>query len=244
MMNGKTTSRIVRIALALLMVVLLSSGIVSGQFNPDAEASVNARGVVSYPFFDDMESGVGDWVADPPWGLTDQYAHSGNCSWTDSPGTSYENNVNTALTLSIDMGSANMPVLSFWHRYAFETNADWGYIDVSTNQGQSWTTIYFVTGQSTEWKQEKIDLSEAATVSEVGVRFRVNSNSSVGYDVVLVKENGEKEEFTGFQSAGVMDTGMLQKPFYSNENYTHAILTLTDDNHKMKVKIIEKKVRK
>jgi hypothetical protein len=149
----------------------------------DNKAEMNdvSATIVSYPFFDDMESGVGEWVADPPWGLTEESSHSTTHSWTDSPGTNYDNNVNVALTLTIDLSTATMPVLSFWHRYSLETNKDWGFIDVSTDLGNTWTAIYFVTGSHTTWREEKIDLSQYVGVILI-FRFRLKTDGANTYD--------------------------------------------------------------
>ena len=136
-----------------------------------------------YPFYDDMESGVGphwDWGA--PWGHTTESAHSGSTSWTDSPGTTYENSVNTALQTAVDLSSAQMPVLSFWERYVLEPNVDFGYVDVSTDGGSSWTTIYFATGTELGWREEQIDLSDYVGQTDVRIRFRVQTNSAGRYD--------------------------------------------------------------
>ena len=137
---------------------------------------------MSYPFFDDMESGDGNWDWGSPWGLTTKFNHSDSYSWTDSPGTSYENNVDTALEMRIDLRTATMPVLSFWHRYSLETNKDYGYVDVSGDAGKTWTTMYFVTGHKPEWREEKIDLTEYALKEDVRIRFRIKTDAQNRYD--------------------------------------------------------------
>jgi hypothetical protein len=137
---------------------------------------------MSYPFFDDMGSGDGNWVWGSPWGLTTKFKHSGSYSWTDSPGTSYRDNVNTALEMRIDLRTATMPVLSFWHRYALEPNKDYGYVDVSSDAGQIWTTRYFVTGHKIDWTEEKIDLTEYALKEDVRIRFRLKTDGQNRYD--------------------------------------------------------------
>ena len=186
-MTKTTIGRVLALVLIVGLVLADTSAaaathVASRMYPVPQEAQIVVQGIASYPFCDDVESGTGNWTAETPWGVTDQYAHSGSYSWTDSPGTSYENSVNTALTFAINLGSATMPVLSFWHRYAFEANADWGFVDVSTDGGASWTTVYFVTGQSVNWKYEKIDLSGCASMSGVRIRFRVKSNESGRYD--------------------------------------------------------------
>jgi hypothetical protein len=137
--------------------------------------------LVSYPFFDDMESGDSNWEWCSPWGLAAP-GYSGSYSWQDSPGgTTYENNVNNALTLSIDLSTATMPVLSFWQRHSLQANKDWGLIEVSTDLGNNWTKIYFVTGQDLTWKEENVDLTPYAG-GVLYIRFLLQTDGDLRYD--------------------------------------------------------------
>jgi hypothetical protein len=138
--------------------------------------------MVAYPFCDSMEGGTDKWDWCPSWGVTTEYAHSGSFSWTDSPGAFYQDSANTALETRTNLNLAQMPVLSFWHRYDLETNHDFVYIDVSTDEGVHWSTIYFVTGHTVGWKKEKVDLSQYAESSDVRIRFRLKSDASGGDD--------------------------------------------------------------
>ena len=90
--------------------------------------------------------------------------------------------MNTALEISIDLSSATMPVLSFWHRHSLEANADWGYVEVSANMGSTWTTVYYTTGTKTSWEQDKIDLTNYVGNTDVRIRFRLQSNSANNLD--------------------------------------------------------------
>ncbi|MEK7353050.1 MAG: hypothetical protein AABZ77_00905, partial [Chloroflexota bacterium] len=150
-------------------------------FNGSNEVNATTRapgGVINYPLFDNMENGVGNWVAQSPWALTRDYYHSGNTSWTDSPGLGYNNNASTSLQISVNLGAAVMPVLDFWHKYSFEQNADFGYIEVSINGGSTWSRIYFVTGGSPDWEHEQLDLSGYTGQAQVMLRFRLASDAS------------------------------------------------------------------
>ena len=79
-----------------------------------------------------------------------------------------------------------MPVLSFWHKYSFDTtdddgdsnqqNLDYGFVEVREIGGTSWQKLYFVTGISADWAQEHVDLSNYAG-KNVDIRFRVDSNT-------------------------------------------------------------------
>ena len=118
------------------------------------------------------------WRARTPWGLTDVSAHSGTLSWADSPNADYGNNVDTSLELQINLGTALMPVLEFWHRYSFQEYSDFGYVEVSIDDGANWSRIYFVTGGAASWVRERVDLTEYAGQSNVTIRFRVATNGS------------------------------------------------------------------
>ncbi|HEX9861624.1 MAG TPA: hypothetical protein VGB23_10490, partial [Nitrospirota bacterium] len=142
------------------------------------EESVQA----SYPFNDDMESGVIPWFYTSPWGLKTLSALESRASetstvWTDSPEGSYAAGADTALSLAIDLGSAVMPVLSFWHKYALESNSDYGYVEIRALGSSSWTRQYFVTGTAAAWVGEKIDLSTYAG-KQVELRFRLVSDTN------------------------------------------------------------------
>ena len=135
--------------------------------------------MADYPFFDDVEGGsLEPWFNNSPWGQTTEDAHSGATCWTDSPGASYANSSDTSLRMSINLGLAVMPVLNFWQRHALEKNTDFAYVEVSTDGGTSWDRIYFVTGSSADWVEEKVDLTEYAGKAEVMIRFRLVTDAS------------------------------------------------------------------
>ena len=64
---------------------------------------------VSYPFYDDMEGGTGNWDWNLPWDITTENSHSGSNSWSDSPSGGYDNSVNIVIETSIDLSVAVMP---------------------------------------------------------------------------------------------------------------------------------------
>ncbi len=154
-----------------------SSVVYDGWYIDDVSINEGTR-VVSYPFYDDVESGVNAWHYTSPWGRTSTNSYSGSYSWTDSPQGSYRNNENTSLKIYIDFSPAVMPILSFYHYYSLQTNYDYGRVEISNNQGASWKMVYYVTGFSSGWKEEKIDLAEYAGDTSVWVRFRLTTSSS------------------------------------------------------------------
>ncbi len=136
-------------------VVSIGSNTVSGT-NTSADVS-------SYPFYDGMEAGSGNWNWDLPWGLSEGAAYSDSLGWSDSPGLFYATNASKTLTLPINLQGSNKPQLSLWHKYSLEqatssNQGDFVYVRISSNSGTSWTNLYTASGSS-DWVHEKIDLT-------------------------------------------------------------------------------------
>ena len=134
---------------------------------------------VTFPFSDSVEvaADTAKWAWSYPWGRATGKAHSGAYSWTDSPGSSYGPNTNSALSTNVNLSLSTQPVLTFWHQYSLETNGDFGHVEISTNGGSTWTTVHSITGVDTVWKQVRIDFS-AYIGGTIGLRFRMSSNGS------------------------------------------------------------------
>ncbi|MFH0894910.1 MAG: hypothetical protein V2A54_10790, partial [Bacteroidota bacterium] len=106
-----------------------------------------------------MEMGTGDWTAQSPWAQTTESAHSGLISWTESPNGYYSSNLTSALTSpTIDLTKTISASIEFWHKYEFEKDYDYGYVEVSSNSGTTWTQIKSFTGTKAAWGKETIDL--------------------------------------------------------------------------------------
>jgi hypothetical protein len=136
---------------------------------------------IDFPKTDDME-GIDNWGNDIPWVISDDDAHSGSYSWSDSPYGSYENNMDRSIYTIVNLDNANRPYLTFWHKYNFEEYCDFGFVEVSTDNGTSWKRVFYVTGFSgSRWYEVKIDLS-SYTYQKVIVRFRTMTNESKTYD--------------------------------------------------------------
>lgn len=137
-------------------------------------------------FFDDMESGTGNWIEnDGYWGLTTAASHSPSNSYTDSPGGSYSNYRNTWIELAtpIDFSSATAADLSFWHRYATEEDYDYCYVEVSDDNGATWHQVgpkYH--GNSYGFQEVTLPLNDYVGTAGFKVRFRFVSDTYVTDD--------------------------------------------------------------
>ncbi len=128
---------------------------------------------------DDAENGIGNWTADPPWGITDQDAFSSNHAFTDSPNADYAANTSLALTLAtpIDPGTATQATLSFRHRYSLGSYT-YLYVEVSTDGGTVWSgaAAFSYYPPLSDWTKATVDLSPFLPADQLQVRFRIQSS--------------------------------------------------------------------
>ena len=139
--------------------------------------------LLAYPFSDDLEVGDGNFLADLPWALSDEAAHSGSYAWSDSPGAQYGNIASQSVVFSIDLsgGTAVRPELSFWHQYGLQTNYDWGFVDVSIDEGANWSEVYYITGDSGQWRHARVDLTPYRG-QVLRLRLRLQTDGSIQGD--------------------------------------------------------------
>jgi hypothetical protein len=166
------------------------------------------QNVTNLPLVEGFEGTDSRWALDRPWAITTEAAHTGTHSLTDSPGTNYANNADVSAYVNVNLSTMTRPMLSFWHRYALEPNQDFGFVEVSTDNGASWGRWYAVTGQSgTNWSNVQIDLGAYAGTQAL-IRFRLKSDAQNTYDGWYVDD------------VEVKDFGLASKsyPFYDQMN--------------------------
>ena len=135
-----------------------------------------------------IDTGVAyeDHPTDKYWHLDTYNAYSGhswwcgvmsNQNWADPPG--YSNYWDQYLTHQFDLTSATGDVtLSFRHKYDMESGYDYAYVEVSDDNGLTWSTLKSYTGNSHIWKRVRaLDLT-AYQDKTILLRFRFNSDYS------------------------------------------------------------------
>ena len=133
-------------------------------------------------FSDNMENGTANWQADAPWVLVAQTGGSPTHAWTDSPGGNYANNLDISLSsIGLDLSQVNAPTLHFMHQCDTESGYDYGYVEASSDGGNSWQTLYQCDGQPS-WQSQTADLSVYAGQANVKIRFRLKTDGSVTRD--------------------------------------------------------------
>jgi List-Bact-rpt repeat protein len=182
------------------------------------EAGTDSAATVNPVYFsDDFENGLSKWIESGGyWGTVtcDYRSTTTSVSATPVSGascpTNYPLNVNAILEIppanAIDLGNATHPYLSFWHKYSIAATClggplycywyyDYGYVEVSTNYGVSWTKIASFTGEITSWTPQELDLTPYIG-NKILVRFRLwdGGYGNVGWgwllDDVEVREKG------------------------------------------------------
>ena len=161
--------------------------------------------VTTLPFADQFESGNIYWALDRPWGTTAEQAHSGTHSLTDSPGAEYANSFEGAATLKVDLRTATRPCLTYWQQYSLENGRDFGFVEVSVNDGATWLPWAVVSGYA-DWQVQRLDLSPYAGTIAL-LRFRLKTDGQNPEDGWYLDDVGIRE-----------NPSAAPYPFYDNMN--------------------------
>ena len=153
-----------------------------GNWSSLSNIATTATATPTIVFQDNMENGSGNWQAQTPWSLTEKTAHSTIMSWTDSPNDNYANYTDTSLvSQTVDLTNLKSASLILWHKYNLESNYDYAYVEISKDNGGSWTQIKSFTGQSLNWNKVSLNLN-TYTGKTVKIRFRLKTDYSVVAD--------------------------------------------------------------
>lgn len=158
-----------------------SQGFVNqGSDRSDLSTSFNLT-VQTSPFIQDFEGTV-NWVADLPWAITTDDAgdpnHSPTHAFEDSPQENYPENADRRLTFQVNFAGVTRPVLSFNHKYSYETGNDYGVVEISQDN-INWTILNGFTGNTgSEWENRSYDVGVLKNQTNGYIRFKTTSNST------------------------------------------------------------------
>jgi len=160
-------------------------------------------------------------------GLVDTTAHSGRYVWWSNRGDDSD----MMLTRAFDLSGVSAATLEFWTWYDLEEDWDYAYVEVSADDGETWTILTTPSGTSTnpngnsfgwaytgrsgggetaQWIQEQVDLAPYAG-QEVLLRFEYITDDAVNrpgfvVDDVAIPEIGYasdlEEDGDGWEPAG------------------------------------------
>jgi uncharacterized repeat protein (TIGR01451 family) len=149
-------------------------------------------------FADDFEGGLGDWSltglwneeheADPCGSLVAPFPSSDTGAYFGLDGTcTYDTGARVSGTLELDLdfdlSRYNHASLNFWSYEQTECGGycsyDRRYVDVSTDGGATWATVWASTGPEGAWYQASANLWDYAG-GMLRVRFRFDSGDAIG----------------------------------------------------------------
>ncbi|MGH8874300.1 MAG: hypothetical protein ACRDVM_03480, partial [Acidimicrobiia bacterium] len=118
--------------------------------------------------FDDAESDGSQWEPNG-WTQVPLRSHSPTQSYFSGQGPELNTTLTSAQPIALPAGFEG--TLSYWTFYSIEEGFDFGYVEVSADEGTTWRTVDQVTGLSDGWVKRSADLSafEGRTVL---IRFR------------------------------------------------------------------------
>ncbi|MBI1760403.1 MAG: M36 family metallopeptidase [Acidobacteria bacterium] len=134
-------------------------------------------------FDDTVEAGNPGWLPGGTWAIINTRAASPARSWTDSPAGNYANGADMSLVSpQFDFTGLNNVTLSFAQSYAIEEGFDFGIIEVSTDDGQTWRRIAANTGTQADFRQAQVRLRGLDNQPRARVRLRFTSDGGVNAD--------------------------------------------------------------
>ena len=157
-------------------------------------------------FFDDVESGAGNWVTsgtNNSWGITTDQEIFENPSfpvpspthfWSDRPGADYQSNTDSYLTYNADINLSSYAGQTIYFGIGVaayvEDYWDHAYVQFSSNGGSTWATIADFTGFANYWGYYAWEIPESYKVANFRMRFRFTADGSVEYDGWLIDNIG------------------------------------------------------
>jgi hypothetical protein len=144
-------------------------------------------------FFDNFESGMLNWTTTGTWGLSSSQSHSPAHSLSESPSGNYGNNLNTYCTMTNGLNLVHYPsaFLSFWGTYKIETGFDYMYVEASTDDFVTYTTLATFNGEASQLPpfQEYIyDLGGFCGHANVKIRFHFVSDGAYVTDGMYIDD--------------------------------------------------------
>jgi len=167
-------------------------------------------GTPTVVFVDSASGGTGNWTTGQGWGVTTN-SHTPPNAFTDSPAGRYNASANNSLTLNsqLNLNGYQYAQLRFWTKWAVEPSWDFATVELSTNNGSTWTTLrtklsHSGSGRSggqqptgtwgyesytpgDAWVEQDVDLS-AFVNRQVRLRFRLAADGAEQRDGFYVDD--------------------------------------------------------
>jgi hypothetical protein len=175
---------------------------------------------------DSAENGTGNWPTMTSWAIVTNKYLSPTHSFK---GSCVSNQTTQMISVPVNVSSYPAVYLSFYSKHALETGYDYGYIDVSSDNGVNWQQLSSYNGiDSSVWKFRTFNITNIVGGStNMKVRFRIASDASLNWDGWYV----DNIKLTGYQTSpltGVIGNNSIIPSVYSLEqNYPNPFNPVT-----------------
>ena len=196
-------------------------------------AAVDTFGILigNSGFYDTVEdtSVTNQYTVQGQWHRTQHRSYSSSYAWWNgNEGTwLYGNNINASIiTPSVTLGVNSE--FECWNWYNLEPDYDFGYIEISTDNGTSWNQLTAFNGNSGNWVHYTTPLNYPIG-TQVKIRFRLNTDYSLVYegwyvDDIRVFDPTGVDEFTELLMPEAPEFfGICPNPFTSSSTISYQI---------------------
>ena len=129
--------------------------------------------------YDNAAQSMAGLGAEDTWGLEPDDVR-GKTVFSEAPGAKYKPRANASLTFPEVTVAGPEAYLSFATSYHLEPNFDFGYVEISKDNGQTWESVGKFNGKSGGWIQVRFALaSHLKDTKAFRFRFRLTSDDSV-----------------------------------------------------------------
>jgi hypothetical protein len=134
------------------------------------------------------------------------------------------------LSFPLNLSSYPVAYLEFWHKYGVETGYDYCYVEVSSDNGNTWQNVATYNGTLTTWTKQSFDISSKVNLSgNFRIRFRLTSDGntqSTGWYVDDIKITNYQGQITGIGNLN----NQIPEKYSLEQNYPNPFNPSTNIN--------------
>ncbi|MDQ1265060.1 MAG: carboxypeptidase [Bacteroidota bacterium] len=173
---------------------------------------------------DSAENGTSNWTTMTNFAVVTNKFLSPTHSFK---GSCVSNSVGQMVSVPLNVSSYPAVYLSFYQKFALESLHDYGFVDVSGNNGASWQRVGSFNGKdSSAWKFQSFNLTPFVSGSNnMLVRFRDSCDASVNWDGWYI----DNIRITGYELVPMNISGIGNYPsvFSLSQNYPNPFNPVT-----------------
>lgn len=181
---------------------------------------------------DSAENGTANWPTMTSWAIVTNKYLSPTHSFK---GSCLSNQTTQMMSIPVNVSTYPAVYLSFYQKHALETGYDFGYVEVSSDNGVNWSQLATYNGvDSAVWKFKSFNITGIVGGStNMKVRFRIVNDVALNWDGWYI----ENIKILGYQSSpltGIVGNNNIIPDVYSLEqNYPNPFNPATQINYSL-----------